>query len=64
MPCPGHFIPRERGLVLLVQEAGWAPGPVWMVPETLAPTRIPSPDSPAHRESLYLLCYPGKWRKL
>jgi hypothetical protein len=28
MPCPGHFIPRERGLVLLVQEAGWAPGPV------------------------------------
>jgi hypothetical protein len=27
-------------LVLIVQEAGWAPGPVWTCAKTLVPTRI------------------------
>ena len=34
--------------VLIVQEAGWAPGPVWTGAENLAPHRdsIPRPTSP------------------
>jgi hypothetical protein len=34
--------PREREPVLIVQEAGWAPGPVWTGTENLAPTGIQS----------------------
>jgi hypothetical protein len=37
--------------VPIVQEAGWAPGPVWTGVENLAPTRIRSPDRPACSES-------------
>ena len=37
--------PREDP-VPIVQEAGWAPGPVWMGAENLAPTRIPRTDQP------------------
>jgi len=33
--------------VPIVQEAGWAPGPVWTEAENLAPTGIRSPDRPA-----------------
>jgi len=39
MPHPGYFTPRKDP-VLIVQEAGWAPGPVWMGAENLAPTGI------------------------
>jgi hypothetical protein len=35
--------------VPIVQEAGWAPGPVWTGTENLAPTGILSPDRPASR---------------
>ena len=35
-----------------VQEAGWAPGPVWTGAEHLAPTGIRSPDRPACNQSL------------
>jgi len=35
--------------VPIVQEAGWAPGPVWTGAENLAPTGIRSPDSPARK---------------
>jgi hypothetical protein len=42
-----------------VQEAGWAPGPVWTGAENLALTGIRSPDRPALSESLYRLSYPG-----
>ena len=38
-------LPPGKGLVLTVQEAGWAPEPVWMYAENLASTRIPSPQS-------------------
>jgi hypothetical protein len=41
--------------VPIVQEAEWAPGPVWTVAENLAPTGIRSPDRPARSQSLYRL---------
>ena len=44
--------------VPIVQEAGWAPGPVWTGAENLAPTGIRSPDRPARSQSLYPLRYP------
>ena len=43
--------------VPIVQEAGWAPGPIWTGAEDLAPTRIRSPDRPARSQSLYRLSY-------
>jgi hypothetical protein len=45
------LLPRERDPVPILQEAGWAPGPVWMAAENLAPTGIRSPDRPARSES-------------
>jgi hypothetical protein len=45
--------------VPIVQEAGWAPRPVWTGVENLAPTGIRFPDRPAHGQSLYCLCYPA-----
>jgi len=42
-----------------VQEAGWAPGPVWTGAENLTPTGIRSPDRPARSQSLYRLRYPA-----
>ena len=44
--------------VPIVQEAGWAPGPVWTGAENLAPTGTRSPDRPARSQSLYRLSYP------
>ena len=43
--------------VPIVQEAGWAPGPVWTGAENLAPTGIRSPDRRARSQSLYRLSY-------
>jgi hypothetical protein len=37
-----------KGPVPIVQEAGWAPGPVWTGVENLAPTGIRSMGYPAH----------------
>jgi hypothetical protein len=53
--CPGRFTPRKDP----VQEAGWAPGPVWTCAKNLAPTGISSPDRPARSQSLYRLSYPA-----
>jgi hypothetical protein len=39
MPRPGCFTPRKDP-VPTVQDAGWAPGPVWTGAENLAPARI------------------------
>jgi hypothetical protein len=55
---PRPFYPRVRP-VPIVQEVGWAPGPVWTGAENLAPTGLRSPDRPAISESLYRLLYPG-----
>jgi len=41
--------------VPIVQEAGWARGPVWTGAEKVAPTGIRSPDRPARSQSLYRL---------
>ena len=37
--------------VPIVQEAGWAPGPVWTSAENLTPTGIRSPDRPTRSQS-------------
>jgi hypothetical protein len=52
-PWP-YFTPRKDP-VPIVQEAGWAPGPVWTGVENLAPMGIRSPNRPAHSQSLYRL---------
>ena len=57
-PRPGCFTPGKDP-VSIVQEAGWAPGPVWTGAEKLVPTGIRSPDRPAGSESLYRLSYPA-----
>jgi hypothetical protein len=50
------FTPRKDP-VPIVQEARWAPGPVWTDAENLAPTGIRSPDRPDRSQSLYRLHY-------
>jgi hypothetical protein len=55
MPQP-LFTPAKDS-VPIVQEAGWAPGPVWTGAENLVPTGIQSPDHPTRSQSLYWLCY-------
>jgi hypothetical protein len=49
----------ERDPVPTVQEAGWAPGPVWTGKENLAPTGILYPERPPSSKSRYRLSYPG-----
>ena len=50
---------------LIVQDAGWAPEPVWTGAENLVPTGIRSLDRPARSQSLYGLLYPAhqEWRR-
>ena len=43
--------------VPILQEVGWASGPVWIGAENLAPTGIRSPDVPARSESFYRVSY-------
>ena len=56
--APADF-PPGKDPVPIVQEDGWAPGPVWTAEENLAPTGIRFPDRRARSESLYRLSYPG-----
>jgi hypothetical protein len=56
---PRPYFTPGKDPVPIVQEAGWAPGPVWTGAENLAPTGIRSPDHPAHSQSLYRLSYPA-----
>jgi len=56
MPHPGRFTPGNDPIPT-VQDAGWAPGPVWTGEENLAPTGIRFPDRPSRSESLYRLRY-------
>ena len=60
---PRPLYPRERDPVPIVQEAGWALGPVWTGAENLTPIGIRSSDRTAHSESLYRLSYPGPQNK-
>ena len=57
-PRPGRFTPGKDP-VPVVQEAGWAPGPVLTGAENLVPTGIRSPDRPARSESICRLNYRG-----
>jgi len=50
-----HFTPRKDPVPIL-QEAGCAPGPVWMGRKS-RPHRNSIPDRPAHSQSLYWLSY-------
>jgi hypothetical protein len=56
---PQLFFTLGKHLVPIVQEAGWAPGPVWTGAENLASSGIRSPHHPAHSQSLYRLSYLG-----
>jgi len=49
--------PRENDPVFTVQEARWAPGPLWTGAESLDPNEVRFLDRLAHSESLYRLCY-------
>jgi hypothetical protein len=53
-PRPGRFT-SGNDLVPLQQEAGYAPGLLWMRAENLAATGIGSADRSACSESLYRL---------
>ena len=47
--------PRERNSAPTVQEAGWAPEPVWTGAENLALTGIRSPERPTRSETILSL---------
>ena len=53
----GSVFAPGKDPVPIVQEAGWAPGPVRTGAENLAPTGFRSPDCPARSQSLYRLSY-------
>ena len=55
------FTPRNDP-VPIVQEAGWAPGPVWTGAENLAPTGIRSLDCPARSSVTIPTELPGPLR--
>jgi len=50
-----HFTPEKESVPFL-QEAGWAPGPVWTGGKS-RPHRDSIPDRPARSQSLYWLSY-------
>jgi len=52
-----HFTPG-KDTVPILQEAGWAPGPVWTGGKSRA-QRDSIPDCPACSQSLYRLSYPA-----
>ena len=52
-----HFTPGKDPVPIL-QEAGWAPGPVWMGGKS-RPHRDSIPDPPARSQSLNRLSYPA-----
>jgi hypothetical protein len=58
---PTAFTPG-KDQVLIAQEGGRAPGPVWIGAENLNPTGNRSPDRPANSESLYQLRYDRGYR--
>jgi len=55
---PRPLFTPGKDTVPIVQEAGWAPGPVWTGAGNLGPTGIRSPHRPARSQSLYRLSYP------
>jgi hypothetical protein len=60
----GPLYLRRRNKVLILYEAGWAPGPVWTGAENPASTGISYPGRPFRIESLYRLSYSSPHRAL
>ena len=56
---PGRTLPPGKARYSFLQEAGWAPGPVWTGGKS-CPYRDSILDRPARSQSLYLLSYPDK----
>jgi hypothetical protein len=56
---PRPLFTPGKDAVPIVQESGWAPGPVWTGAENLAPTGFRYPDRPTRSHSLYRLSYPA-----
>jgi len=52
----GRTLPPGKDLVPILQEAGWAPRPVWMGGKS-RPHRDSIPDRPVRSQSLYRLSY-------
>ena len=55
---PGRTLPPGEDPVPILQEAGWAPGPVWTGGKS-RPHRDSIPDRPARSQSLYRLSHPA-----
>ena len=55
---PQPQITTGKHLLPILEEAWWAPGPVWMG-EKSRPHRDSIPDRPARSQSLYRLSYPA-----
>ena len=56
--APAALYPKKDP-VPIIQEAAWAPGPVWTGADNLATTEILSPDRPVRSQSIYRLSYPA-----
>jgi hypothetical protein len=55
---PLPLYPRERDAIrIIVQDVGWAPGPVWSGAEILPRTGFQSPARQTRSGSLYRLSY-------
>jgi len=61
MTRPGPPVTPGKDPVPIVQEAGWARGPVSTGVENLTLTGIPHKDRPARSQSLYRLLYPAQF---
>ena len=55
----GRTLQPGKYPVHILQEFGWAPGPVWTDGKS-RPHRDSIPDRPAHSQSLYRLNYPAQ----
>ena len=60
---PRPYFTPGNDPVPIVQEDGWAPGPVWTGGKS-RPTGIRSPDRPDRSQSLYRLNYPAHIKQL
>ena len=52
------YFTHGKDSIPIVQETGWAPGPVWRDGKS-RPTGVRSPDLPARSKPLYRLSYPA-----
>jgi len=56
---PRSLFTPGKDPVPIVQEAGWAPGPVWTGAENIVPTGIRSPDHPVRNAVAIPTALPG-----